>query len=123
MQVLTLLFRFALLTTVPTCVLIALILLVKKAFDHRVSASFHYVIWFLLIIRLLVPFSPQSPASALNLISPLMEMVQSGKTPQTDAVGNLPKPAAVKERRMRLFPHGSRDRPKAAPTQLPRKRL
>lgn len=96
MQALTLLFRFAFLTTVPICVLIALILLVKKAFDHRVSASFHYVIWFLLIIRLLVPFSPQSPTSALNLISSLTELVQNERTPQTDPIKNLPKPAAAK---------------------------
>lgn len=77
MQALIHVFRWVLLATVPSCVLIALILLVKKAFDRRVSASFHYGIWFLLIVRLLIPFAPQSPTSALNLITPFTSAVQS----------------------------------------------
>jgi beta-lactamase regulating signal transducer with metallopeptidase domain len=79
MNLLTGAFRFVLASSVPACVLILLILLVKTLFGRRVSASFHFGIWFLLIFRLVIPFSVASPTSALNLLTPLYALEQSAE--------------------------------------------
>lgn len=50
-------FRWVLAAAIPGCVLVLLILLVKRLFGRKVNASFHFGIWFLLIIRLLIPFT------------------------------------------------------------------
>lgn len=70
-NVLLLAFRWALKVSIPSCILIVLILFVKKAFDGKLSASFHYYIWLLLVVRLVIPYMPQSSVSALNLFAPL----------------------------------------------------
>jgi len=44
------------------------ILLVKKLFNQKLSAKFHYCIWFLLIARLVIPFALSSPINMFNLI-------------------------------------------------------
>ncbi len=49
-------------------ILILLILLAKLVFNNKVSANWHYYIWFLLLLRLLVPFTPESPISIYNLL-------------------------------------------------------
>jgi len=44
------------------------ILLVKSILRQKLSAKFHYYIWFLLVFRLLIPLSVESPLSLLNFI-------------------------------------------------------
>ena len=44
------------------------ILFVKKLFSQKLSAKFHYFIWFILIARLVIPFSLPSPINMFNLI-------------------------------------------------------
>ena len=114
MQALIHVFRWVLLATVPSCILIALILLVKKVFDRRVSASFHYGIWFLLIVRLLIPFTPQSPASALNLIAPFTSAVQSSGAPGSGIGSSLSNPISAKKKITSIQP--SPAKPKKATT-------
>lgn len=48
-------------------ILIVFILLIKKAFNRVLSPKWHYYIWVLLILRLILPFTPESSLSALNL--------------------------------------------------------
>lgn len=76
-------FHWVLTVTIPGCVLVLLILLFKRLFGRRVSASFHFGIWFLLFIRLLIPFSISSPTSALNLLIPFDNIVQSNEVLNT----------------------------------------
>ncbi len=49
-------------------ILIFLILFAKLVFNNKVSANWHYYIWFLLLLRLIVPFTPESPISIYNLL-------------------------------------------------------
>ncbi len=49
-------------------IMIVLILLIKKAFRSLISPKWHYYIWILLLVRLLIPFTPQSSLSVLNLV-------------------------------------------------------
>ena len=44
------------------------ILFVKRLFSQKLSAKFHYCIWFILIARLVIPFSLPSPINLFNLI-------------------------------------------------------
>ncbi len=46
-----------------------IILLLKLIFGKKLSARWHYYIWFILIIRLLLPYSFSSPYSLFNIIN------------------------------------------------------
>ena len=51
-------------------ILIIGILLIKSILSQRLSAKFHYYIWFLLLLRLLIPLNLESPLSVLHIIPP-----------------------------------------------------
>lgn len=44
------------------------ILLIKTGLKEKLSAKFHYYIWFVLVLRLIIPFNMESPLSLLNFI-------------------------------------------------------
>jgi bla regulator protein BlaR1 len=50
-------------------ILILIILFTKKVFYRTLSPKWHYYIWVLLIIRLLIPFSPESSISVYSLLN------------------------------------------------------
>ena len=52
---------------------VLLILVIKKLFRKVVSPKWHYYIWVLLIIRLLLPYIPESSFSILNLVYAVTE--------------------------------------------------
>ncbi|MHC4207035.1 MAG: M56 family metallopeptidase, partial [Planctomycetota bacterium] len=54
--------------SVQASILILLILLVKLLLRHRLSARFHYWLWVLLLIRLILPSTPQSRLSLFKLV-------------------------------------------------------
>ncbi|MGI6706794.1 MAG: M56 family metallopeptidase [Clostridia bacterium] len=49
-------------------VLAGVILLAKRLLGDKVSAAWHYYIWLLLLIRLSIPFAPESSYSIFNLM-------------------------------------------------------
>ena len=56
-------------------ILIILILLAKKIFKKTLSPKWHYYIWILLLIRLMVPYTPESSFSIYNLFYQAAEWV------------------------------------------------
>ncbi|QAA34427.1 M56 family metallopeptidase [Clostridium manihotivorum] len=44
------------------------IMLVKRIFKTKLKANWHYLIWFLLIVRLLMPYAPESKFSVFNIL-------------------------------------------------------
>ena len=68
MDILYLLARWVLVATITGSVLVGLILLAKWAVGNRLDARWHYVLWFLLLVRLAVPALPASPVSLYNLL-------------------------------------------------------
>ncbi|MDP4143564.1 MAG: M56 family metallopeptidase [Bacillota bacterium] len=48
-------------------ILACTIMIVKLLLKEKLGARWHYCIWFLLMLRLLVPYAPQSPISIFNL--------------------------------------------------------
>lgn len=60
--------RWAFSATITGSVLVILILLAKWAVGNRLGARWHYLVWFLLLVRLAVPVLPASPVSLYNLL-------------------------------------------------------
>lgn len=56
-------FNWVLISSVMASVLAGLILLVKNIFKDKLGANWHYLIWFLLMIRLILPWAPASSFS------------------------------------------------------------
>ncbi|WZL72904.1 M56 family metallopeptidase [Clostridiaceae bacterium 35-E11] len=54
-------------TSLKGSILIGCILLMKGIFKNKLGARGHYYIWFLLLIRLFMPFAPESTMSIFNL--------------------------------------------------------
>lgn len=52
-------------------ILIGLILVIRTIFRKRLDSNWQYLLWFLLIARLLIPYAPESPISVFNLFSEL----------------------------------------------------
>lgn len=63
------LFQWVIMSSMMASVVITLILLAKLIFKNRLGANWHYYIWFLLIIRLLIPYAPKSSISIFNVVS------------------------------------------------------
>lgn len=100
------LFRLVVSLSIMGSVLALGIGLIKLFFRQKLSANWHYYIWFLLIVRLLIPFSPQSTLSVFNVLPhgmPALSLPQilneapstlppskSVTTPPTSMVGNTP---------------------------------
>ena len=66
--ILTPFFQWLLKTTVQASILLCLILLVKIAFRQKLPIRWHYYLWLLLLIRLILPWSPQSRISIYNFM-------------------------------------------------------
>jgi beta-lactamase regulating signal transducer with metallopeptidase domain len=60
-------FRWLLQTSWQAAVLVGLILLAQLVFRKQISAGWRYGLWFLLIVRLLMPTAPPSALSIFNL--------------------------------------------------------
>lgn len=72
MQELFIVFNWVILSSFLGSVLIGTILLAKAVFNRKLDAVLHYYIWFLLLIRLLIPYVPQSSVSIFNLLTPII---------------------------------------------------
>lgn len=54
--------------SVTSIAIISVILFIKHIFRNKLDASWHYLIWFLLLIRLLIPYTPESDMKYINNI-------------------------------------------------------
>ncbi len=62
-------FKWLIVSTVHVSVLICLILAIKAVIRNRLAVRWHYWLWLLLLIRMLMPWAPQSSFSVFTLIS------------------------------------------------------
>ena len=69
-------FDWLLWTTIQGSMLIVLILLVQKILRRRLPVHWHYLLWLLLLIRLAIPWLPESRISIFNLVP---RSVQQGR--------------------------------------------
>lgn len=54
--------------SIMTTITAVIIFFIKKLLKNRFSPGWHYYIWFLIVIRLLIPYSFSSPVSIFNLL-------------------------------------------------------
>ncbi|MFD1775709.1 M56 family metallopeptidase [Paenibacillus rhizophilus] len=78
---------FSLLFTasVASTVILLLLLLIRKLFQKNLKPRVVHILWFLVLIKLLVPIAPQSPISLFNVLPQTLPMewnsVQKSKQP------------------------------------------
>lgn len=72
---LTIIFKMILSLSFMGTVVAGIIILIKALFKNRFNAAWHYYIWFLLIIRLIIPCAPESSLSIFNLLSPTSQRI------------------------------------------------
>ncbi|MDD3890255.1 MAG: M56 family metallopeptidase [Syntrophomonadaceae bacterium] len=103
-QAVSSIFNWIIFSSLMGSILVFLILGVKFAFKSALGANWHYYIWFLLLLRLIVPFTPESPVSVFNFVKlDSLESVFSShisssydiKKPSTET-GNSPSEFAKK---------------------------
>lgn len=69
MQLLTSSFKTILTTSVMAIIMISFIFLIKFLLKDRLKPRWGYLLWMLLLVRLVMPWSPESALSVFNLIS------------------------------------------------------
>lgn len=90
-------FNWILSNSLKASILVVLILLIKFLFRARIGARVQYLLWFVVIIGLLMPWAPKSSFSLYNLIqldqykiSPIVEQTPTLKLP-----GEIPTASEV----------------------------
>ncbi|WP_315115008.1 M56 family metallopeptidase [uncultured Clostridium sp.] len=73
MEVLMSIFKGILLSSAMSTVLVIIILFMKLIFKNKFSANWHYCIWFLLLLRLIIPYAPKSSFSIYNAFNLTIE--------------------------------------------------
>ena len=74
-------------TSIKATVVIAVIMIVQTAFRHRLSAKWLHALWFLLIVRLLIPVDVPVSFSLFNLtksVEPILEPFASNESARTE---------------------------------------
>jgi hypothetical protein len=56
-------------------ILAAGLLIIKALLGQRLGAKWHYGIWFVLVVRLLIPYIPSGPANVLSFIPHYQQVV------------------------------------------------
>lgn len=90
------LFKIILSLSLMGSILAVIILIIKKLFIHKFNSHWHYYIWVLLIIRLVVPFTPESPISIFNLFP---TTVYTFNVPQEGIITDIRNPQINTEAR------------------------
>jgi beta-lactamase regulating signal transducer with metallopeptidase domain len=84
-------FEWLVRSTLIAGIVICLILLVQKLFGNKLGPRWSYALWLVLLIRMVLPWTPSSRISLLNLIpswdrqveqQQLYETTQQQETPQ-----------------------------------------
>ncbi|GAA0177476.1 hypothetical protein SH2C18_07020 [Clostridium sediminicola] len=60
-------FEMIVLSSIIGSVIVLMILILKTLFKNSLNSSFHYYIWLILIIKLILPFGPQTPFNISNV--------------------------------------------------------
>ncbi len=63
-------FQWIIVSAAMASILIFIIVFIKLIFKNKLTPSWHYYIWFLLFIRLIMPYAPKSSLSIFNIIRP-----------------------------------------------------
>ncbi|PFX73159.1 hypothetical protein COL39_15560 [Bacillus cereus] len=79
-------FNWIINTSIMASILVALILCLKVIFRNKLTARWHYIMWFILMVRLILPWSPDSPYSIYSLFLTGFEPSHSILEPTSEAI-------------------------------------
>lgn len=68
--------------------IICMILLIKLIIKNKQGALWHYYIWFILILRLMIPYSPKSTISIFNVFNPVVTNLYQSQSNTAKTVKN-----------------------------------
>jgi beta-lactamase regulating signal transducer with metallopeptidase domain len=95
------LFNWVVMTSLMASVLVVFILLVKFVLKDNLKMKWQYIIWFVLMLRLILPAAPESSFSMFNLFSfmnhPATAANVSGNTAVSHNIQPVSDPAAAEE--------------------------
>ena len=60
-------FEIILLSSLIGSVIVLMILIIKGIFRNKLNSTFHYYIWLILLIKLIIPVGPQTPLNISNI--------------------------------------------------------
>ena len=60
-------FEIIVLSSLIGSVIVLMILIIKGIFKNKLNSTFHYYIWLILLIKLIIPFGPQTPLNISNI--------------------------------------------------------
>lgn len=84
-------------SSVQACVLVVLILLIQAALRDRLRPRWRYGLWMLLIVRLALPWAPESSVSVYNLMPEGADTVAETATFTSSGAAAALEPAEVAE--------------------------
>ena len=87
MRYLEYLFSLVLTASVASTVILILFLLIRKLFQSYIKPRILHILWFLVLIKLLVPVAPQSPISLFNALPHMLQPMNSNQ------INELPNPS------------------------------
>jgi bla regulator protein BlaR1 len=60
-------FKVIVFSSIISSAIVVVILIIKVIFNSKLNATFHYYIWLILLIKLIIPYGPQTPLNISNL--------------------------------------------------------
>ena len=110
-------------TTLQAGLLVCLILLLQVVLRNRLGIRWHYSLWLLLVVRMVLPWSPQSRASLFNVIPQSMTYKQADNAPiptRTDSVASGPSVPGTSQSTSAAPAGTAGDRKETAPATSPK---
>lgn len=71
-------FHFVLTASLNAAIVGLVIIPAKRVLKNRLSAKWHYLLWMVLVLKLLIPFGPESAVSLFNTMPEMREMPRQG---------------------------------------------
>ena len=72
-------FHWLITTTIQASIIICIVMAVKVVFSSRLAPRWHYWLWLLVIVRMVLPSAPQSVFSVFNLIPSRTQVSQNNE--------------------------------------------
>lgn len=88
-------FQWVFVSSIKGGILVAIILFVKSLLKSKLGANWHYGIWGLLFLQLVLPWTPSSPVSMYNLVSNSFVSSALHRAPVPSPSVEFPQPGTV----------------------------
>ncbi|CDX02723.1 hypothetical protein SDC9_18669 [bioreactor metagenome] len=76
-------FKIVLTTSFYAGIVGMVILLVKNLLQDKLNPRWHYWLWIVLLVKLIIPFGPESAFSLYNVLEPLSQEIKFSSVPET----------------------------------------